>query len=219
MNSPEISRVTRSRAQARANYDRLSRWFDLLEGGWETPSRRIGLKMLAPRPGERLLEIGCGTGSTLAELPAQVSAVGADLSGGMLAQTAARLAKAGRRADLLHADALRLPFAAGAFDAVFLAFTLELFDSPEIPAVLGEIRRLLRAGGRVGVVSLSRLGGVGWMQSLYEWAHRRFPVVVDCRPIYVQRALEEAGLRVMEARVLSLTGLGVEVLTASKPAE
>ena len=90
MQSTEISRVERSRSQARASYDRLSKWYDLLEGGWETPPRRVGLEMLAPRAGERLLEIGCGTGSALAELPAQVRAVGLDLSAGMLAQARAR---------------------------------------------------------------------------------------------------------------------------------
>ena len=57
-----------------------------------------------------------------------------------------------------------------------------------------------------------RLGRIGWMQRLYEWSHRHFPAVVDCRPIYAQHALEEAGLQVSAARLLSLSGLGVEVL-------
>ena len=157
----EISRVTRSRQEARASYDRLSRWYDLLEGGWETPPRRSGLELLALQPGERLLEIGCGTGSTLAELPAGVHAVGLDLSGGMLAQAAARLAKGGGRAGLLQGEALRLPFPPAVFDAVFLSFTIELLDTQEIPAALAEMRRVLAPGGRVGVVALSRLGGAG----------------------------------------------------------
>lgn len=214
--SLDISRVRRTREEARAGYDRLSRWYDLLEGGWEAPAWRQGLELLGVRPGERVLEIGCGTGSALRELGGQASAVGMDLSGGMLAQARARLEKTESPAALLQGDALRLPFRTGVFDAVFAAFTLELIDTPEIPCILAEVRRVLRAGGRLGVVALSKLGGWRLMQRLYEWSHDRFPDAVDCRPIFVRQALEEVGFYISGYRLVSRTGLGMEICVGEK---
>ncbi len=168
----EISRVTRTREQARASYDRLSRWYDLIEGRWETRLRRLGLELLRLQAGEKMLEIGCGTGRSLLEVPEGVDAVGVDLSRGMLELTRARLRRAEKPAKLSQGDTLRLSFAEGAFDAVFAAFSLDLMDTPEMPLMLGEIRRVLKPGGRVGVVSTSKLGGGGWK---LRWG--------DCEPL------------------------------------
>ncbi len=207
----EISRVTRSHAQARASYDRLSRWYDWLEGGWENGPRRLGLDLLQLKAGEKLLEIGCGTGTSLLEVPSQGCAAGIDLSFSMLRMAHDRLVKAGKDLKLVEGDALRLPFPSGTFDLVFMAFTLELMDTPEIPAVLGEVRRVLQPGGRLGIVSSSKLGGAGFMTRLYEWSHALLPALVDCRPIYARRALEDASFIVAEYHLVSRTGLGIEI--------
>jgi demethylmenaquinone methyltransferase/2-methoxy-6-polyprenyl-1,4-benzoquinol methylase len=208
---PGINRVTRSHAQARASYDRLSRWYDFFEGGWETRPRRLGLDLLKVKPGEKVLEIGIGTGSSQLELPEQVCPVGLDLSFKMLKQARAHLENSDKPVRLVQGDALSLPFPSGCFSSAFMAFTLELMDTPEISIVLGELRRVLKLGGRLGVVSLSKLGGIGLMQHLYEWSHAILPAVVDCRPIYARRALEQAGFTILDYRLISLTGLGIEV--------
>jgi len=207
-----ISRVTRSHAQARASYDRLSRWYDFIEGGWETRPRRLGLDLLQVKPGEKMLEIGSGTGSSRLELSDQICYVGLDLSFRMLAQTRIRPESASTPVLLVQGDALRLPFQSNFFSSAFMAFTLELMDTPEIPIVLGEVRRVLQPGGRLGLVSLSKLGGLGFMKQVYEWSHARLPAVVDCRPIYARCSLEEAGFSVVDYRLTSLTGLGIEVV-------
>ena len=209
---PDISRVTRSHAQARASYDRLSRWYDIIEGGWETPPRRLGLDLLQVKPGEKLLEIGSGTGNSLLRLSDQVRPIGLDLSFRMLAQARARLEKDKKTVTLVQSDALSLPFQSSFFSSVFMAFTLELMDTPEISIVLSEIRRVLQPGGRLGIVSLSNLGGLGFMKQLYEWSHARFPAVVDCRPIFARCSLEEAGFSIMDYQLMSLTGLGIELV-------
>jgi demethylmenaquinone methyltransferase/2-methoxy-6-polyprenyl-1,4-benzoquinol methylase len=134
----------------------------------------------------------------------------------MLNITQARVDEAGfsDRVDLRLGDAALLPFEPDAFDAVFMSFTLELFDTPEIPTVLRGCRTVLRDGGRLCVVAMSRKGKVGVMLRLYEWAHRTFPNYVDCRPIFAQQAIEDAGFQVVDATLMAMWGLPVEVVLA-----
>ncbi len=162
--------MSQTKARTRANYDRLSRWYDLLAGSSERAFSLTGLARLDPRPGERVLEIG--TGARLVELGRRVGPAGAawgvDLSGGMCRVTQARLARAGMSpsAATICGDAARLPFPAGVFDAIFMSFTLELFDDAEIAHVLGECRRVLRESGRLGVVALAEANRPGLMARL-----------------------------------------------------
>lgn len=217
-NRSEISRVTRPRRAAQATYDRISRWYDLLEGRWETPAREGGLSLLAAKPGETLLEVGVGPGHSLMALAQSVGesgkVCGLDLSPKMLAISQARAARSGlaRSIALQRGDALQMPYESGAFDAGLMTFTLELFDTPDIDLVLKEFRRVLRAGGRLCVVSLSKAGGYSAMVKLYELGHEHFPNLLDCRPIFVQRALETAGFRIVVGQRALLWGLPVEVV-------
>jgi ubiquinone/menaquinone biosynthesis C-methylase UbiE len=220
---PEISRVQRSRQEAKATYDALSRWYDLLEGWSETKSKNEGLRGLEIGAGERVLEVGFGTGHGLVALARQVGepgkVYGLDLSEGMLRVARQEVAKAGLldRVDLRIGDAEAMPFGAGAFDALFMSFVLELFDTPQIPVVLQECRRVLRSGGRMAVVALSKEGEDGVMRRLYEWAHQQFPRVLDCRPIYVRKVLEDAGFQVLRAVERTIWGLPVEIVFARNP--
>jgi len=63
-----VAPVERSTAQARATYDRLAPWYDWVEAPFERRARAAGLRLLDARPGERILEIGVGSGHTLAAL-------------------------------------------------------------------------------------------------------------------------------------------------------
>ena len=151
------------------------------------------------------MEIGFGTGHCLMQIAEAVGkegrVCGVDLSPGMLEVSQRRLARAGLldRVSLRCGDATDLPYADEEFDAAFMSFTLELFDTPEIPIVLSEIKRVLKPSGRLGVVSLSREDGTSLMLRLYEWMHQRMPQYIDCRPIYVEQALKEAGFQVVHS--------------------
>lgn len=201
-------------------YDRMGRWYDVVTAFGESRLREAGLAMLRARPGEVALELGPGTGHGLASLSRSVGpaglTVGVDLSAVMLGVARERLAKElnGERIVLARGNAAELPVRSSSVDLVFASFALELFDEPNLSLVLGECRRVLRADGRLGVVSLDASGKPTTLRRLYEWTHRRWPAVVDCRPIRVLDSLRSAGFDVVESAVESNWGLPVAIVLA-----
>jgi ubiquinone/menaquinone biosynthesis C-methylase UbiE len=200
-----VLRVLQSRAQTKAFYNKISRFYDALSDRSEAPIRKAGLDLLKPRAGERILEIGFGTGHTLAALAKAVGSgglvFGLDLSDQMVRLAKRDLAKVKllERTRLRCGDAAQLPYAESTMDAVFMSFTLELFDTPEIPRVLNECRRVLKTHGRIVVVGMSKEGEHQPFIGAFEWAHKHFPNFIDCRPIYVREALEEADFQIRKA--------------------
>ena len=222
--SHSISRVTRSKAEARANYNRLSRWYDALAGSTEEKYRRIGMQLLDLQPGERVLEIGFGTGHCLLEF-ARTSGVdglvcGIDLSDGMATISRDRVHTSGfsDRVGITLADAVQTPFSVGCFDAIFMSFTLELFDTPEISQVLRQCRRILHPEGRLVLVTMIKTEKPGIPERIYEWFHAKMPVSVDCCPIRAQENLRQADFILEQVISESMWGLPVEIILAYNPA-
>jgi len=214
----EIERVTRPRGKAQQSYNSLSRWYDLFTSS-EKHFTDIGIQMLHIQPNESILEAGCGTGHSLIEFvnkikDGRITAI--DLSEGMLKAARKRIqTKAQERSvGLCQGDGLFLPFSNEQFNVVFLSFTLELFDTPEIPRVLNECRRVLMAGGRIGIVALTKQDTSA--VRIYEWFHRRLPNLVDCRPIFLQPAVTRVGYRIQQSNTKIMWGLPVEIIIAEK---
>jgi SAM-dependent methyltransferase len=163
--------VTMNRDVPATGIDATRAFFGPRAAGWEerfpddAPSYRRAVAELAPPPGGRVADIGCGTGRALPELRSAVGAagvvLGVDLTPEMLAEAAHR----GRRdvAALLLADATRLPLPDGSLDAVFAAGLVS--HLPDAVAGLAEFGRVCRPGGRlalfhpVGRVALARRQG------------------------------------------------------------
>ncbi len=214
-----IEPVPRSREQARRSYDQISRWYDFFTGSSEWRFVRRGVEMLAPGGGEAVLEIGCGTGKALVALAEAVGpegkVVGLDISGGMLHVAGKRLQNAGLldRVELVDADALDgLPCDDRCYDGVLVSFMLDLIDTPDLSPFLADCRRVLKPDGRLEVVAMSTEGEGGPISRLYHWAHRRYPALIDCRPVPCRRLLEEAGFRIDGWQLLRMWGLPVEIV-------
>jgi ubiquinone/menaquinone biosynthesis C-methylase UbiE len=215
-----VSRVVRSKEEAKTSYNRMSRYYDMVAGSSEKKYRDIGLEKLDAQPGEHILEIGYGTGHCVQALATAVTesgkVCGIDLSEGMHTIAQERIDKAGLSAnvDLRVGDALALPFPPESFDGVFMSFTLELFDTPEIPQLLAQCHTVLRSTGRIVIVSLIKKPGKA--VSIYEWFHEKMPTAVDCRPIYAQEDLKSADFTIQDVSALSMWGLPVEIILAVK---
>jgi SAM-dependent methyltransferase len=117
------------------------------------PLGRRAMAALAPRPGERVLDIGCGGGETALDLARAVApdgtVMGIDLSAAVLA-FAERAAISCSRVRFVHADAQAFPFAARSFDAAFSRFGVMFFADPT--AAFINIRRSLKPYGRLTFV-------------------------------------------------------------------
>jgi len=123
---------------------------DVLSMGQDRQWRRATLTALAAQPGERVLDLAAGTGTSSEPLAdAGVLVVPCDLSEGMLGVGKRR------RPDLpfVAGDALHLPFADASFDAVTMSFGLR--NVPDVPAALAELLRVTRPGGRLVVCEFS----------------------------------------------------------------
>ena len=119
------------------------------------------------------------------------------------------------RVKLYCGDATSLSYADNTFDAAFMSFTLELFDTPEIPRLLEEVKRVLKPRSRIAVVSMSKENGESLLLRLYEWAHRKWPEYIDCRPIYLEQSLRDAGYEIRKKEKVKLFGLPVEIVVAT----
>jgi demethylmenaquinone methyltransferase/2-methoxy-6-polyprenyl-1,4-benzoquinol methylase len=217
----EIERVPRTEQEAAASYTRLSRWYDRLGRSSEGPHITEGLRLLNVQPGERVLEIGFGTGHSLVTLAHAIGStgqvIGIDLSPGMIDVARKQLRKGNtpNGVTLNRGSALHLPYAAASFDAVFSSFMLDLIDTPDIPIVLCEMRRVLKPNGRLGLVSMSKACASNVIVKVYERFHRWLPKLIDCRPIYLQNAVKSAGLHCEAQHSRSMWGIPVEIVIAA----
>lgn len=212
----------------KAFYDRISKIYDWLADSNEGPARRSGVEALHPKLGEKILEIGFGTGNEVLEFAARVGdnglVAGIDISAGMLEITKKKLSDAGTTTeiDLQLGDARELPFDDETFDSVYTSFTLELFPEEDIPKVLAEAHRVLKPGGRLGVVSMATVkegDHPSLLEKGYIWMHRHFPHLVDCRPIEVEKVVSDAGFEIAHVQDREIWTMPVQVVVGKKPSE
>jgi demethylmenaquinone methyltransferase / 2-methoxy-6-polyprenyl-1,4-benzoquinol methylase len=192
----------------RQMFDRIAPVYDpmnrLISAGLDRRWRRRAAEAVV-RPGDRVLDVCCGSGDlAIAAHEAGGEVTGVDFSERMLE----RARRKEPSITWVEADALALPFAAGSFDAVTIGFGLR--NLRDAAAGLAELRRVLRKGGRVSVLDLSRPRGIlgtacrvwldrvvpqlgrfvpgGWAYSYLPASARRFPA-----PDGLARLMDTAG--------------------------
>ena len=216
--------ILRVKGDIRATYAKLSRFYAALEGRFERKLRQRGLELLNIQEGETVLEVGSGTGYALVEIAKSVGetgkAYGIDVTPEMLALAWKRLKKEGlaERVELREGDARETPYEDNKFDAVYMAATLELFDTPDIPVVLSEVKRVLNPAGRLGITSMPKEGHENSVVfRCYEWVHRTFPRYASCRPIYVEDSVRDAGFEIKRTEEMAIVGVFPMKIVIAKP--
>jgi demethylmenaquinone methyltransferase/2-methoxy-6-polyprenyl-1,4-benzoquinol methylase len=138
-------------------FDRIAPVYDvmnrLMTAGLDQRWRRLTVRSVVA-PGDRVLDACCGTGDlAVAARQAGATVTGLDFSEPMLE----RARKKDPSVEWVQGDLLQLPFEDGAFDAATVGFGVRNVD--DLEAALGELRRVLRPGGRLGILEITRPRG------------------------------------------------------------
>lgn len=211
-------RKTISVQKARDLYNRKGLKFG--EGsGFERRAKALALQEIAASPGQRVLNVGVGTGNEHAALLAAVGAdgrvVGVDIARQMLLETRARTGAV----DFVEGDGRFLPFAENAFDSVFCSYVLDLIDYDLIPAWIAAFKRVVKPGGKIVWTTIAPGGGwfsrliVGAWQGLY----RVQPALLGgCRPVRLVSLVQGVGFTAVTHTIVVQWGVPSEVVTAVK---
>jgi len=129
-------------------YEKLASVYDFIFGPSLHPGRVHAIQRMGIKPGDRVLEVGVGTGINAGLYPRDCAVAGIDLSDSMLEKARDRVARKGiRNIRLLEMDAADLKFADGTFDIVYAPYLISVVPDPV--AVAREMRRVCRRGGRI----------------------------------------------------------------------
>jgi demethylmenaquinone methyltransferase/2-methoxy-6-polyprenyl-1,4-benzoquinol methylase len=206
----------------------------LMTGGRHHAWRRLAAHALV-RAGDRVLDVGCGTGDLAfaCKRAGASSVLGVDFARPMLTHARAKTrTRDVRGVSLAAADATRLPLADASVDVWCSAFVVR--NIPDLDAALSEAFRVLRPGGRVGILEIPRMEPsllrpfarayfqvvvprVGRLVSGHASAYRYLPVSVDhfLSPPELASSLSAAGFEVRDVRRLMFSTVALHV--AVKP--
>jgi demethylmenaquinone methyltransferase/2-methoxy-6-polyprenyl-1,4-benzoquinol methylase len=156
---PEGEKAGRVRAVFDSVAERYDLMNDLMSFGLHRFWKSFAIEISGLRPGQRALDVAGGTGDLVKKLVSKVGPSGqvvlTDVNDAMLARGRDRLLDAGITVPAVRCDAQQLPFAAEYFDCVTIGFGLRNVTHKE--AAIGEMYRVLRAGGRLIVLEFSRV--------------------------------------------------------------
>ncbi|HJZ71556.1 MAG TPA: methyltransferase domain-containing protein [Vicinamibacterales bacterium] len=148
-------------------YENIAWGYDLVFGPTLHPGRVHAIKRMAIKPGDRVLEVGVGTGINADLYPPDCAVTGIDLSSSMLEKARERVARKGlRNVRLLQMDAANLKFADDSFDIVYAPYVISVVPDPV--AVTREMRRVCRPGGRIVILNHFRSNNpvMAWLERM-----------------------------------------------------
>lgn len=210
---------TISRESAQQVYDRIGALHDWAEH-YEGRAKARALDLAGFAPGQRVLDVGVGTGDVHRAIQAAVEpggmAIGLDISSVMLQLTRRRTG-----APVCLADASHLPIAPASLDRLFVAYTLDLVPYRELQGLLRDFLRLLKPCGRMSIVCLTE--GVDrssrLLVSAWKAVYAANPVACGgCRPLQLADLVEQAGFQEVHREVVVQLGVPSEVISAVRAA-
>jgi len=148
-------------------YEKLATVYDFTFGPVLHPGRVDAIERMGIRPGDRVLEVGVGTGINAALYPRDCSVTGVDLSSPMREKARERVARKGvRNVRLLQMDAANLKFGDDSFDIVYAPYVISVVPDPV--AVTREMCRVCRPGGRIVILNhfRSRNALMAWIERM-----------------------------------------------------
>jgi ubiquinone/menaquinone biosynthesis C-methylase UbiE len=198
-------------------YRKIAPGYDLWAGVTESKARDRCLEIAAIQDGESVLEVAVGTGLAFERiLKANPSGrnEGIDLTEAMLIRAEKRAASAGiKNYHLAVGDAYALDFPDNDFDVLINNYMFDLLPEDDFPTVLAEFRRVLRPGGRLVLVNMTK--GVRWYNSIWEWVYRMNPAWLGgCRGVQVLPLLGQIGFVTLGREYISQMTFPSEVICA-----
>ncbi len=182
--------ITKYYAWRAGNYDAGS--------GFEIEHHAEALRLANITPGQRALDVACGTGRGTVGLAQAVGEQGRvdalDISDAMLEQARAKTEKMGlaERVQFKQGNARELPYPDDSFDVVYNGYMFDLIPLDGFLPILGEMRRVLKPGGRLVLVNMSKPDE---RKTTYEKVYEKGWAVMPCRPVLMQPYVEQAGFR------------------------
>lgn len=147
-------------------YDKLAKVYDWTFGPTLHPGRVQAIQRMGIRPGDRVLEVGVGTGINAALYPRDCAVTGIDLSSQMLEKARERVARKGiKNVRLMEMDATHMTIADNSFDIVYAPYLISVVPDPV--AVAREMRRVCRPGGKIIILNHFRSANAA-----FAWAER-----------------------------------------------
>ena len=183
-------------------YEKLSGVYDLTFGPLLHPGRLYAKNRLGIKPGDRLLEVGVGTGINMALYPRHCHITGIDFSASMLDKARERVSRQGiSNVRLMEMDAAAMTFADDAFDVVYAPYFISVVPDPV--QVVREMRRVCRPGGRI--IILNHFLSTNPVLSMMEKAISPLTVHIGFKSdIDLPRFLSQAELQPLSIQKVSL---------------
>jgi phosphatidylethanolamine/phosphatidyl-N-methylethanolamine N-methyltransferase len=178
----------------KAAYRRYANIYDAVFGPVLQPGRKAVIEALGCKPGERVLEVGVGTGLSLPMYPASVRITGIDLSREMLERARTRVARhaLANVEGLLEMDAEAMSFADASFDKVVAMYVVSVTDRPA--QLLHELQRVCKPHGDIFIVNHVRSDNP--LVGALERSLARFSNQLGFHPDFELRSLVNGSFRV-----------------------
>ncbi len=206
-------------------YNRRSWIYSKTVAPMEWEYHQMALDQARIQPGEKVLEVAVGPGLTFLELARRVgkdtSLYGMDISTGMLELTGQRLRANGfTQFELKEGSASQIPFETSAFDVLYNGYMLDLIPEQEMPGILAEFKRVLRPGGRLVLLNMSKPDRttIIFREKLYRLLPPGFVLYVmgGCRPVLMEDLVRKAGFSSVQ-RTFVAGKAPSEIVTAIRP--